>query len=180
MEGGMPLMQALKERRSSRSFLDRDLPLQTLSNLLWAAWGVNRSDGHRTAPSAVNWQEVEIYVLRREGIHKYNATEHRLEPVRAGDHRAMAGMQEFVATAPLNLVYVADLSKIQRESAEEKVFYSSIDTGFIAQNVYLFCASEGLSVVVRALVDREALAPILDLSEDQRIVVSQTVGFPGD
>ncbi len=180
IQGGKPLMEALRDRHSVRSFRPEDLPLQTLSNLLWAGFGVNRPEsGGRTAPSAVNWQEVEIYLTTREGAYRYDARAHRLEPVRAGDFRALTGTVAFVATAPLNLVYVADLAKITRESAEEKTFYSAIDTGFIAQNVYLFCASEGLATVVRAQVDRDALARALGLGADQRIIVAQTVGFPG-
>jgi SagB-type dehydrogenase family enzyme len=180
IQGGKPLMEALRDRQSVRSFRTDDLPLQTLSNLLWAGFGVNRPEsGRRTAPSAVNWQEVDIYLTTREGAYRYNAQANRLEPVRAGDLRALTGTVAFVATAPLNLVYVADLAKITRESAEEKTFYSAIDTGFIAQNVYLYCASEGLAAVVRAQMDRDALAEALGLRADQKIIVAQTVGYPG-
>jgi SagB-type dehydrogenase family enzyme len=180
IQGGKPLMEALRDRRSTRSFLPDDLSLQTLSNLLWAGFGVNRPEsGHRTAPSAVNWQEVDIYVTTREGAYRYDARGNRLEPVRAGDLRALTGTSAWVASAPLNLVFVADLAKITRPSEEEKNFYSAIDTGFISQNVYLFCASEGLATVVRAQVNREALAEALGLRPDQRIVVAQTVGYPG-
>lgn len=180
IQGGKPLMEALRDRQSIRAFLPDNIPLQTLSNLLWAGFGVNRPEsGRRTAPSAVNWQEVDIYVTTREGAYRYDAQAHRLEPVRAGDFRAITGTVPFVATAPLNLVYVADLAKITRDSEEEKNFYSAIDTGFIAQNVYLFCASEGLATVVRAQVDREALARALGLGPQQKIIVAQTVGYPG-
>jgi SagB-type dehydrogenase family enzyme len=180
IRGGKPMMEALRDRQSIRVFLPDDIPLQTLSNLLWAGFGVNRPEsGRRTAPSAVNWQEVDIYVTTREGAYRYDAQAHRLEPVRAGDFRAITGTVAFVASAPLNLVYVADLAKITRDSEEEKNFYSAIDTGFIAQNVYLFCASEGLATVVRAQVDREALARALGLRPEQKIIVAQTVGYPG-
>lgn len=179
IQGGKPLMEALRDRQSMRSFRPDDLPLQTLSNLLWAGFGVNRPDGRRTAPSAVNWQEVDIYVTTREGAYLYNAQANRLEPVRAGDLRALTGTSSWVASAPLNLVFVADLAKITRESPEEKNFYSAIDTGFISQNVYLFCASEGLATVVRAQVNRDALAEALGLRPDQKIIVAQTVGYPG-
>jgi SagB-type dehydrogenase family enzyme len=123
----------------------------------------------------VNWQEVDIYVTTREGAYRYDARGNRLEPVRAGDFRALTGTSAWVASAPLNLVYVADLAKITRDSEDEKSFYSAIDTGFISQNVYLFCASEGLATVVRAQVNRQALAEALGLRPDQRIVVAQTV-----
>jgi SagB-type dehydrogenase family enzyme len=180
IQGGKPLMEALRDRRSTRSFLPDDLPLQTLSNLLWAGFGVNRPEaGYRTAPSAVNWQEVDIYVTTREGAYRYDARGNRLEPVRAGDLRALTGTSAWVASAPVNLVYVADLAKITRNSEEEKNFYSAIDTGFISQNVYLFCASEGLATVVRAQVNREALAEALGLRPEQKIIVAQTVGYPG-
>jgi SagB-type dehydrogenase family enzyme len=180
IHGGKPLMEALRDRRSIRSFLPDDLPLQILSNLLWAGFGVNRpGTGYRTAPSAVNWQEVDIYLATREGAYRYDAQANRLEPVRAGDLRALTGTSAWVASAPLNLVYVADLAKITRDSEEEKNFYSAIDTGFISQNVYLYCASEGLATVVRAQVNREALAEALGLRPDQKIIVAQTVGYPG-
>ncbi len=180
LEGGKPLMEALRDRQSVRSFRPDPLPLQVLSNLLGAGFGINRPEsGRRTAPSAVNWQEVEIYLTLPEGAYRYDPRSHRLEPVRAGDLRALTGIVPFVGTAPLNLVFVADLAKITRESEEEKSFYSAIDTGFIAQNVYLFCASEGLATVVRAQVNKEPLAQALGLRADQKIIVAQTVGYPG-
>jgi SagB-type dehydrogenase family enzyme len=173
-------MEALRDRQSVRSFRPDPLPLQTLSNLLWAGFGINRPEsGRRTAPSAVNWQEVEIFVTLPEAAYRYDPRANRLEPVRRGDFRALTGIVPFVGTAPLNLVYVADLARITRESAEEKSFYSAIDTGFIAQNVYLFCASEGLATVVRAQVNREPLAQALGLRAEQKIIVAQTVGYPG-
>jgi nitroreductase len=157
MEGGMPLMQALKQRKSGREFSAEKLPPQVLSNLLWAAWGINRPDGHRTAPSAVNWQEIDVYVAMADGFYLYNAKAHQLDPVLKEDVRAATGQQAFVGQAPLNLVYVADLAKTRRPDE----LWSWADTGFIAQNVYLYCASEGLTTVVRAMVNREALAKIM-------------------
>ena len=177
--GGRPLIEVLNERRSQRIFdAGRTVPLQELSNLLWAAFGINRPDGRRTAPSAVNWQEVDIFVVRQEGAYRYDARGHRLEPVVAGDLREATGTQAFVADAPLTLVYVADLAKIQRPSRQEREWYAAIDAGFIAQNVYLYCASAGLATVVRALVDREALGRRLELGPEQQVVVAQTVGYP--
>ncbi len=177
-EGGKPLMQALKERKSTREFSPQKLPPQALSNLLWAAFGVNRPDGRRTAPSASNMQEIDIYVALPEGLYLYDARAHRLEPVVAEDLRAATGTQPFVGQAPLNLVYVADYSRMGKRADEAKLFYSATDTGFIAQNVYLFCASEGLATVVRASIDREKLAARMKLRPDQRIVLAQTVGYP--
>jgi SagB-type dehydrogenase family enzyme len=177
-EGGMPLMQALAERHTSREFASDPLPLQTLSNLLWAAFGVNRPDGHRTAPSARNWQETDLYVFLPDGVYLYDAGANLLQPVLAGDHRAAAGKQEFVKDAPLSLVYVADLARMGDAAPEDKALYSAADAGFIAQNVYLFCASEGLSVVVRGMVDREQIAKLLHLRSDQKVILAQTVGYP--
>jgi len=177
-EGGKPLMQALKERKSAREFSSKPLPPQVLSNLLWAAFGVNRPDGRRTAPSARNMQEIDIYVALPEGLYVYDAKAHRLNPVTAEDLRGATGTQPFVAQAPVNLVYVADYARMGSGSEESKNFYAAADTGFIAQNVYLFCASEGLATVVRALVDREKLAARMKLRSEQRIVLAQTVGYP--
>jgi SagB-type dehydrogenase family enzyme len=179
-EGGKPLMQALNERKSTRDFSTEKLPAQVLSNLLWAAFGVNRPDGRRTAPSAVNWQEIDIYVAMEEGLYLYEAGSHQLRPVLTRDIRTETGSQAFVADAPVNLIYVADYARMKTEDAQAKVAYSNADAGFIAQNVYLYCASEGLATVVRALVDRPGLSQVMGLREDQRVVLAQTVGFPGE
>jgi len=179
LEKGKILMQALKERKSSRSFSSKKLPLDVLSNLLWAACGVNRPEsGKKTAPSAVNWQEIDVYMADQQGLFFYDAKEHSLKPILKKDIRALAGKQNFVAEAPVNLIYVADLSKMGERSVEEKNFYSAVDTGFISQNVYLYCASEGLSTVVRGAVDRDALSQIMNLGSKQRIILVQTVGYP--
>jgi SagB-type dehydrogenase family enzyme len=179
LDGGRPLMQVLKERKSSREFRSEKLPLQVLSNLIWAASGVNRPEsGRRTAPTAANWQEIDIYLAVAEGLYLYDAKSHLLNPVLAEDIRALAGLQSFVKDAPLNLIYVADFSRIGRGTHEEKEFFSAADTGFIAQNVYLFCASEGLATVVRANIDKPTLAKAMKLGPDQKITLSQTVGYP--
>lgn len=178
-DGGRPLMQVLRDRHSTREFKSEKLPLPVLSNLLWAAFGVNRADsGKRTAPSAMDWQEIDIYVALAEGLYVYDAKAHQLNPVVAEDVRAATGKQDFVKEAPVNLVYVADLAKTGGTSLEDKIFYTAVDAGFIGQNVYLFCASEGLGVVVRGMVDRPALAKLMKLRPDQRILVAQTVGYP--
>jgi len=177
--GGMPLMQALKARHSTRAFGSQPLPPQVLSNLLWAASGVNRPDtGQRTAPSAHDWREIDVVVATAEGAYRYDPPTHTLTRVAAGDIRHLTGVQEFVATAPVNLVYVANLDRMSGASAEDKAFYSAADAGFIAQNVYLYCASAGLAVVVRGLVDREALGAALGLGKHQRIILAQSVGYP--
>jgi SagB-type dehydrogenase family enzyme len=179
MEGGKPLFTALSERRSSRDFSDKPLPMQVVSDLLWAAFGINRADsGKRTAPSARNWQEIDVYVVLAEGAYRYDAKNNVLRAVAKGDLRALTGKQTFVAKAPLNLVYVANPAKMTGASDDDRVLYYSAGAGFISQNVYLFCASEGLGTVVRGLVDRKVLAEALKLPETLRIVLAQTVGYP--
>ncbi len=176
--GGRPLMEVLKERKSTREFKPDALPMQVLSNLLWAAFGVNRADGRRTAPSAVNWQEIDIYVALETGAYRYDAKLNKLEPVVAKDVRSSTGGQPFVATAPLNLVYVADYSKVKIQDDEARARFTNADVGFIAENVYLFCASEGLGTVVRGLVDQGGLSQALNLRADQKVLLAQTVGYP--
>jgi SagB-type dehydrogenase family enzyme len=177
--GGKPLMQVLKDRHSSREFSTDTLSLPVLSNLLWAACGINRAEsGKRTAPSAVNWQEVDVYVAMANGLFRYDPAGHKLLPVLGEDIREKTGAQPFVKEAPINLVYVADFAKIDRGTDTEKDWYSAADAAFISENVYLFCASEGLATVVRGSVDRKALAATMKLRPDQRVVLAQTVGYP--
>jgi len=179
MDGGRPLMQVLKDRKSARSFGTEKLPPQVLANLLWAAFGVNRPDsGQRTAPSAMNRQEIDVYVATAEGLYLYDAKGHTLQPVLAQDIRAETGRQPFVKEAPVNLIYVADHSRMGKASEEDKALYSAADAGFIGENVYLFCASEGLATVVRGSVDRPALAKTMKLRPEQKIILAQTVGYP--
>jgi SagB-type dehydrogenase family enzyme len=173
--GGKPLMEALNERKTTREFSPEKLSPQALSNLLWAAWGINRADGRHTAPSASNRQEIDVYVLMADGAYLYDAKTNTLKGVVAGDLRKQTGAQPFVAEAALNLVYVADMGKMGGND-EARYATASADTGFIAQNVYLFCASEGLGAVVRGSVDRTAVAKALSLRADQRITLGQTVG----
>ncbi len=178
-DAGRPLMQVLKDRHSTRTFSSEKLPLQVLSNMLWAAFGINRPDvGKRTAPSAKNRQEIDIYVATADGLYLYNAQTHKLDLVLAKDIRAMTGRQEFVGEAPVNLIYVADFARMGERPESEKVFYSAAGTGFISENVYLYCASEGLATVVRGWIDRPALAKCMGLRPDQNITLAQTVGYP--
>jgi SagB-type dehydrogenase family enzyme len=177
--GGKPLMEALAKRRSTRAFDSRKLPAQTLSNLLWAADGINRpASGKRTAPSAMNRQEIDIYAATADGLFLYNAKKHQMDPVLAKDIRAQAGEQPFVKTAPIVLIYVSDHARMKGAPQESKDFYSATDTGFISQNVYLFCASEGLATVVLGWVNKPALAKAMKLRGDQKIVLTQPVGHP--
>ena len=179
MDGGMPLMQALKQRQTSRAFSREALPAQVLSDLLWAAFGVNRPlTGGRTAPSARNWQEIELYVSSADGLFLYDAQRHGLKRILTEDIRAHTGLQPFVAEAPVNLIYVADVSRMEGAPDEDRVMYSAADAAFIAQNVYLFCASERLATVVRGALDRPALAKAMKLGPTRRVVLAQTVGYP--
>lgn len=177
--GGKPLMQALKDRHSSREFSSRELPVDVLSSLLWSAFGINRpKTGGRTAPSAHDWEEIDLYVATAKGLYLYEPRGHALKEILAQDIRAQTGMQPFVEEAPVNLVYVADLTRMTEATPEDKAWYSGPDAGFIAQNVYLFCASEGLAVVVRGMVDRQALGRLMSLTPEERIILAQTVGYP--
>jgi SagB-type dehydrogenase family enzyme len=177
-DGGRPLMQLLRDRKSVREFSAEKLPLLVLSNLLWAAFGVNRSDERRTAPSARNWQETGIYVASDDGLYLYDAKRHMLMPILKDDIRAMTGTQLYVKDAPINLVYVADYGKAGTSPMEQKDLWTACDTGFIAQNVYLYCTSEGLSTVVRGLIDKPALAKLMKLRPDQKIILAQSIGYP--
>ncbi|HEY3491129.1 MAG TPA: SagB/ThcOx family dehydrogenase [Candidatus Deferrimicrobiaceae bacterium] len=179
-DGGKPLMQALALRATSRAFAKEPIPDQQLANLLWAAWGINRpADGKRTAPSARNWQEIDLMVVRAEGTYRYDPAANRLVPVAPGDLRAQAGVQSFVKDAPLTLVLVADTSRMKgAEKDPEQKQWIWADAGFIGQNVYLFCASEGLATGVRALIDRPALAKSLGLSDRQVVLLAMSVGRP--
>ncbi len=176
-DGGKPLMTVLAQRHTTREFGAEKLPPQVLSNLLWAAFGINRPDGHRTAPSAMNWQEIDIYVTTADGAYLWDPKANALKPVAAGDLRAATGSQAFVGTAPVNLVYVADLARA-RGSAEQQQTWTWANAGFIAENAYLYCASEGLVAVVRALIPRDTLAQRLKLRPDQKNLLAQTIGYP--
>jgi nitroreductase len=176
--GGNPLMQLLWKRKSSREFSQEPLSLEVLSNMLWAAFGINRPDGRRTAPTASNRQEIDIYVAAANGLYLYDAKANLLNPILAEDIRGMTGRQPFVKEAPVNLIYVVDYLKMGTAANEVKDLYSAAATGFISQNVYLYCASEGLATVVRANIDKPALANVMKLRPDQKIILAQSVGYP--
>ncbi|NLK48113.1 MAG: SagB/ThcOx family dehydrogenase [Bacteroidales bacterium] len=169
--GGQPLMKSLNERKSTRSFSEKDLSDQQLSDLLWAANGFNRED-KRTAPTAMDRQELELYVISKKGVYFYNAKEHKLTLVKGGDHRKSAGLQDYVYDAPLNIMIVADMDKAASQQ------YSYTNCGYISQNIYLYCASEGLATVARGSFDKEELHGLLQLSKSQEVLLAQTVGFP--
>lgn len=180
--GGKPLMDALNERQTIRSYTDAGLTTQQLSDLLWAAWGINRPDGHRTAPSSHNRQEMDVYVTLETGLYLYDATKNILKKIHNKDIRALTGTQDFPATAPVNLVYVSDMTKRGKKEGDTitdtDLLSSWANTGFMAQNVYLYCASEGLGCVIRAMVPRDQLAKEMNLAKSQVIILAQTVGVP--
>ena len=178
LDSSTTLVQALRARRTAREFAPDALPLQALSDLLWAAFGVNRDDGKRTAPSAMNWQETDIYVVLPQGVYLFDGKAHALRGVVAGDMREVTGKQGFVKDAPVTLVYVADLARMKNASPEDRDLYSATDAAFISQNVYLYCAAAGLATGVRGWVERPALAKALGLRPDQRIILAQSVGYP--
>ncbi len=178
LESGKNLMQVLQKRRSQRAFSPQDLPETILGNLLWAAQGVNRPEsGKRTAPSARDMREIDVYVAMAQGLYVYDPENHVLEPVLSEDIRGAVGIQEFTQVAPANLIYVADHARMGKDS-EQNQFYAATDTGFISQNVYLYCASEGLATVVIGWIDKPALAEKMRLNNSQHIILAQPVGFP--
>jgi nitroreductase len=176
-EGGRPLLSALNLRHSTRAYSSRALSMQTLSDLLWAAFGVNRPSGDRTAPYWRHIMVIDIYLAMADGVWLYEPKAHELQFYLPDDIRAQTGSQDFVASAPLNLVYVAHGERMQDLKLEERRLYSSVDTGFIGQNVYLFCASEGLATVFRGAVDYAKLAGAMKLPDQQFVTFSQTVGY---
>lgn len=177
--GGLPLMQALAQRQSLREFDPAPLPMQMLSDLLWAAAGINRTElGGRTVPSAMNAQEVDVYAALPSGLYRYVAPTQTLHLVSATDVRRVTGYQDFVDTAPLDLVYVVDHSRMTLVPTAQRESYAYAAAGAMAQNAYLYCASAGLATVIRAWVDRAALAQAMGLNNDQQVLLSQTVGRP--
>jgi SagB-type dehydrogenase family enzyme len=180
LDGGLPLMQALARRQSQRAFSPEPLDDATLSDLLWAAAGVNRPDlGGRTAPSAMNAQEVALYAAMPQGLYRYEPAAHELRRVVASDVRGVTGYQDFVDDAALDLIYVADHGRMGLVPASQRTAYACAAAGAMAQNVYLACASAGLATVVRAWFDREALGRAMHLSDDEQLLLAQTVGRPG-
>jgi nitroreductase len=175
---GKPLMQALQLRRSTREFSPRPLPPEVLSDLLWSAYGVNRPSGDRTAPYWRHIMVIDVYAAMADGVWLYDPKQHALRRHLDADIRAQTGRQDFVGIAPLNLVYVAHGERMTDISPEERRLYASVDTAFAGQNVYLFCASEGLATVFRGAVDQEKLGRAMKLGNGQFVTFAQTVGFP--
>ncbi len=179
MEGGMPLMETLSLRQSTRAFSDRDLDEQMLANLLWAAFGINRPEtADHTAPSWRGSKETDIYVARGDGVWLYDPQENTLTKVMEDDIREETGRQPFTDNAPAVLIFVADLARMAEAPREDQQLYAQVDAAFVSQNVYLFAASEGLGTVVLGNVDKAALSEIMDLGEDQLLTFTQPIGFP--
>jgi SagB-type dehydrogenase family enzyme len=175
--GGMPLMEALAKRTSVRAYDTTEISIQQLSNLLWASFGVNRPDGRRTAPSANNKQEMEIYVLLKTGAYVYDAHNNRLIQVINEDIRSQVGDLRF-SEAPVQLIFIADLMKRGGNNDEEKLKTANIDCGYISQNTYLYCTSEGLVTLARGGFKKDLLSIKLNLRPEQRIIITHPVGFP--
>ena len=183
---GSPLMQLLWKRKSTKEFSPKPLPVEVLSNVLWAGFGINRPDGRRTAPSSGNVQDIDIYVILADGLYLYDPKVSQLKLILTEDLRGLVGTQAYVKEAPVNLIYVSDYAKF-RIADQIKTLYGSIsitdlfagiDAGLISENVYLYCASEGLATVVRAFIDIPALSKAMKLRPDQKIILSQAVGYP--
>jgi len=177
-DGGKTLMKTLEGRRTTREFSNESLPPQVLANLLWAAFGINRPEsGQRTAPSAMNSQEIDLYLALSNGLFRYNPKENQLERILEQDLRPRAGGNDSFREAPLTLIFVADLPRLAKAKPETRPFYAAFDAGCICQNVYLYCASEGLGTVVHDL-DRTALASAMKLGPEQQVILAQAIGFP--
>ena len=174
----LPLLDAIAARRSGREFSDRPLPPALLSNLLWAAWGTNRPDGHRTAPSALGAQEIDLYVALPQGAYLYDHKAHALNLLAGQDIRRVTGYQDFVDHAPLDLVFVANHGRMRMVPAESRALFAAASAGAISQNVYLFAASTGLSTVIRAWIDRNAIAQALGLDHDEQVLCHKPWAIP--
>jgi len=177
--GGKPVMNVFNERQSQRAFSSEKLKLRDLSNLLWAVNGINREDGKRTAPSARNAQDVDVYVIMEEGAYLYDAKNHTLNPVAAGDHReAVAGWQDFVKTAPVSIVLVSDLSRLGNNTDEMTKLMGAVDVGIVCQNINIACTGLGLVTVPRGSMNHAALKEVLKLKEHHLLLMNNPVGYP--
>ena len=178
--GGMPVVQAIAERKTSRSFSDRELPPATLSTLLWVADGISRPDGRRTIPTGHNVQDVDVYVILKSGAYRYDEKAHALALIAAGDFHRIAAKQPFAQTAPVNLYFVQDVARAKKTDAMSQLRFGGIHTGAALQNVYLYCTSEGLATVAREQNDYAELSKVFKLNPTQRIILAQSVGYPSE
>jgi SagB-type dehydrogenase family enzyme len=172
-------MKAFNARKSEREFAPDKLKPKELSTLLWAANGINRPDGKRTAPSAMNAQAVDIYVIMEEGAYLYDAKAHALNPIVAGDYRAaVAAVQASIGNAPVCLVLVSDLSRLSTQPDESTRLAAAANAGIVSQNVNLACAGLGLATVPRTTMDKDTLKKVLKLNDMQLIILNNSVGYP--
>ena len=179
-----PLMRAIELRRTKRKWKDSNLSEQEISNLLWAACGLThketkKSKSRRTAPSACNSQEIKVYVALSDGVFLYDERNHQLIKVLSSDIRENIGTQKMMRSAPVGLIYVSDYSKLktfQFKDDRNKWYTSTTDTGFISQNVYLYCAAANLSTVILGLIDRDKLHKTLELNDNEKVIYTQVVG----
>ena len=177
--GGMPIMEAFQLRKSQRSYSSKDITQQELSNVLWAAYGINRPEGLRTVPAAKEWYEYDIYIIKADGWFLYEPKKHVLLKMGNEDLRVYGGTQDFVKAAPVILVYVADFDRMTNTTDELRKFFSAVDVGYISQNVYLYCASEGLATIILGQVDKVKVREVLKLKTNQQVILSQPVAYPG-
>ncbi len=173
------LFFALQNRKSSRKYLKKMISKQNLSELLWAANGINRENGNRTAPSAMNAQNIDIYLILNDGVYKYCPQKHLLKLIINGNYQKLAGTQDFSETAPVNFLFVAKQILINGKALppEQQNAWSNLTIGYISQNIYLYCAAEGLATVARALIDKNALKKLLNLDKNDDVLLAQSVGY---
>lgn len=182
---GLTVKEAIKRRHSTREFFSKPLSLSTMSEVFWAAYGVNRSDGKRTVPSAIGVYPLEIYGFTAEGVYKYNPENHSLTQITDQDLRAKSGTQDFVMSAPLDIVIFSDYDKFKTEDKElnqivagQEMRMSLLDAGAVTENVYLYCSSEHINVVERAMADEKTLMSTLGLPSSSHFMVAMSVGYP--
>lgn len=174
--GGVEFLTLLNNRVTNRDFIDKGMTDQQISDMLWVAYGINRPDGRRTVPTASNKQEIDLYVFMKKGVYLWNATDNTLKLVAAGDQRAKTGVQDFVAVADVNIVMVSNLDKMTGKSVEAKKETTSVNSGYISQNLYLYAANAKMGSVARLMFNREELNKILNIKDNQWIVLTQSVG----
>lgn len=180
-ERGSDIMKTLSDRRSGREFSSEKLSIQDLSDLLWAANGINREDGRKTAPSARNNQDIDIYVIMEEGAYLYDAKAQELKPVAKGDHRSLiADTQASIKNAPACLLIVSDLSRFTGLNEESQKQLGAFDAGIVSQNISLFCSACGFTTVPRAYMKKDELKKVLNLSETQVPMLNNPVGYPAN
>ncbi len=178
-DGGKPLMDCMAERKSNREYASKEISNQELSNLLWAANGINREkDGKNTAPTANNRQNMEVYVVLPGGVYFYDSKGNILKFIKSGNYMTNTGKQDFVEKASVNLIIVSDMGKLGDATPDNQLLYAGIHSGAIMQNIYLYCASRGLNTVTRRYFDEKEVTEVLGLPAGKRPILAQSVGYP--